>query len=94
MVSMLFCSCHQKHDDFEWVFVKGGSFEQGKHQFIISPKGDTIYGFTSPNRIVELSDFYISKYEITVAQFRAFCEATGRNMPDPPLVDAYGEPGN
>ena len=57
----------------------------------MSPKGDTIHGFTSPNRMVELSDFYISKYEITVEQFQAFCEDTGRNMPDPPTTNAYGE---
>lgn len=95
LITVMVCfSCHQKPNDFNWVFVKGGAFEQGKNQFIVSPKGDTVYGFTSPNRMVELSDFYISKYEITVAQFRAFCEATGRDMPDPPLTNAYGKPGD
>ena len=54
-------SCKQNKDNFDWVLVEGGTFEQGKNQIIISPKGDTIKGFTSPNRMVELDDFYISK---------------------------------
>ncbi len=88
-----FTSCKQRAE-IEWVFVEGGTFEQGVNQFIVSPKGDTIHGFTSPNRIVELGDFYISKNEITVTQFRAFCEDTGREMPDPPASNAYGEEVN
>ncbi len=81
-------------NEIEWVAVDGGTFEQGKNQFIVSPKGDTITGFTSPNRTIELSDFYISKYEVTVAQFRTFCEATGREMPKLPITNAYGEKAN
>lgn len=73
-----------------WIFVEGGPFEQGKNQIVISPKGDTIHGFTSPHRNVELSDFYISKYEITVRQFKVFCKCTGRKMPLPPAENAYG----
>ncbi|HAY71437.1 MAG TPA: hypothetical protein DCX89_06060 [Saprospirales bacterium] len=90
---LLFISCKQHPGTIEmdWVFVAGGTFEQGKNQIIISPKGDTITGFTSPNRMVEISDFYISKCEITVKQFREFCEKTGRNMPDPPIENAHGK---
>ena len=90
-----FISCkpdqEQKNLEIDWVFVEGGTFEQGKNQIIISPKGDTIKGFTSPNRMVEINDFYISKYEITVKQFREFCESTGRKMPEPPAENAYGQ---
>lgn len=86
----LFISCKHNHGQIDWVFVEGGLFEQGKNQIIISPKGDTITGFTSPHRVVELDDFYISKYEITVRQFREFCEATGRKMPYAPIENAYG----
>ena len=35
----------------------------------------------------------MSTCEITVGQFRAFCEATGREMPDPPATNAYGQAG-
>ena len=36
----------------EWIFVKGGTFEQGKNQIVVSPKGDSIKGFTSPHGVV------------------------------------------
>lgn len=90
---LVFLSCKQNQNDTEidWVFVKGGTFEQGKNQIIISPKGDTITGFTSPHRFVEISDFYISKYEITVEQFKEFCKSTGRSMPEAPIENAYGK---
>jgi formylglycine-generating enzyme required for sulfatase activity len=93
IIQFISCKQDQKQGNFEidWVFVEGGTFEQGKNQIIISPKGDTIKGFTSPNRMVEINDFYISKYEITVKQFREFCESTGRKMPEPPLENAYGK---
>ena len=89
---LVLTSCEQKKDlvEIDWVLVTGGTFEQGKNQIIVSPKGDTIRGFTSPHRKVEIGDFYISKYEITVRQFQEFCKSTGRKMPDPPTLDAYG----
>jgi len=86
-------SCNQtkKTIHTDWVFVKGGTFEQGKNQFIISPKGDTIFGMSSPNRNVELSDFYISKYEITVKQFEEFYKQTNQKMPNVPIESAHGK---
>lgn len=93
-VLIIVTSCNPGSEDtgVQWVFVSGGTFEQGENQFIISPKGDTVLGFTSPSRMVEISDFYLSKYEITVGQFRAFCEATNREMPPLPKEDAFGRP--
>lgn len=91
IVALLLNSCKKNNDEIDWVFVEGGIFEQGKNQIIISPKGDTIRGFTSPHRMVELDDFYISTYEITVKQFREFCKKTGREMPEPPVENAHGE---
>ncbi len=56
----------------EFVFVEGGSFRMGDAR-----------GFDSkPVHDVKIKDFYIGKYEVTVAQYRKFCEATGREMPD------------
>jgi len=88
----VFSSCNQRDQKtkIDWVYVLGGTFEQGKNQFIISPKGDTVMGFTSPHRTVEISDFYISKYEITVRQFKEFCKQSGKSMPQPPSENAYG----
>ena len=93
MGTLLFSSCKENETvtKVDWIYVTGGKFEQGKNQFIISPKGDTVKDFTSPNRLVELNGFYISKYEITVKQFKEFCESTGRKMPEPPLENAYGK---
>ena len=84
-------SCQSPEKSIEWIFVEGGSFEQGKNQIIISPKGDTVRGFTSPHRFVEIDPFYISKYETTVKQFKAFCASAGRKMPEPPIENAYGQ---
>lgn len=59
----------------EMVFVKGGSFFMGQEDGEEDEK---------PVHKVQLSNFYIGKYEITVAQFRDFCEATDRAMPREP----------
>jgi formylglycine-generating enzyme required for sulfatase activity len=37
-----------------------------------------------PIHTVYLDAFYIDKYEVSVGQFRKFCSATGRTMPDQP----------
>ena len=63
----------------------------GEHQFVVSPGGDTVYGFSSPKRQIKLDDYYLSKYEITVKQFREFCRQTNRPMPVPPLESPYGD---
>ena len=85
------CESIKETPQIAWVFVEGGEFQQGEHQFIISPGGDTIHGFTSPYRKVVLNDFYISKYEITVGQFKEFCKRTGRKMPEAPIENAHGK---
>lgn len=92
-LSYLLAACTQVslEPSIDWVQVEGGPFLQGEKSYIISPSGDTIHEFTSPRREVTVGDFYISKYEITVGQFKAFCSATGRKMPDPPQLTAYGD---
>lgn len=60
----------------EWVRVEGGEFLMGNP--------DTT-DRQHPLRRVAVSSFSIGKYEVTVAQYRAFCQATGREMPyEPP----------
>lgn len=39
-----------------------------------------------PSHSVYLDAYRIGKYEVTVAQYRKFCRATGRKMPDPPNI--------
>ncbi len=54
------------------VFIKGGTFQMGSNK----------YNDEKPIHSVRVSDFYIGKYEVTFAQYDAFCEATNRKKPD------------
>lgn len=55
-------------------FVEGGTFMMGDNE------GED----SSPAHSVTLSNFSMSKYEITVKQYRDFCNATNRAMPEEP----------
>jgi|GEM_PF-1705606 len=59
----------------EMAFVKGGVFTMG------SSRGEED---ENPPHTVTLSDFYMGKYEVTVAEYRTYCQSTGRQMPGPP----------
>jgi formylglycine-generating enzyme required for sulfatase activity len=56
------------------VVVKGGTFNMGTEK----EKDE------SPVHRVVVKTFNISKYPVTVAQYRIFCKASGRQMPDAP----------
>jgi len=61
----------------EWVYIPGGIYEMG----------DTVGDGDSnekPAHKVMISDFYLSKTEVTVAQYRVFCYMTDRPMPEVP----------
>ena len=62
----------------EFIFVKGGTFQMG------DVMGDNDNDDEKPLHTVTVSDFYLGKTEITVAQYRIFCKATGRLMPKIP----------
>lgn len=49
------------------VFAEGGYFRMS----VLSETGDTVFETDS------ISSFYIGKYEITIGQYREFCQATG-----------------
>jgi formylglycine-generating enzyme len=59
----------------DMVFVEGGTFQMG------STSG---FSDEQPVHAVTLSSFMIDKYEVTVAQYRAFCDATSRTFPSAP----------
>lgn len=62
-----------KKDTFlEMVYVEGGAFTMGP-----SSEEDRGYDIEYPPHQVMLSSFYISKYQITVAQFARFVQETG-----------------
>ena len=56
-----------------FVFVQGGTFQMGSND------GDSD---EKPVHTVTVSSFYISKYEVTFAEYDKFCDATGRSKPD------------
>lgn len=53
------------------VFIKGGQFQMGSEDI---PQEQPVHE-------VRLNDFYIGKYEVTVKEYLAFCEATKSNYP-------------
>lgn len=59
----------------EMVFVEGGTFRMGSDE-----KSEE-----RPVHEVTVKSFYIGKYEVTLGQYRNFCQVTGRQMPEPPL---------
>ena len=54
------------------VLVQGGTFQMGSNS----------YNSEKPVHNVTVSSFYISKYEVTFAEYDKFCDATGRSKPD------------
>ncbi len=66
----------------EMILVEGGSFMMGNKDGEDDEK---------PVHKVTLSNFYIGKYEVTVAQYQQFCTATGAKMPELPSEEWYKE---
>lgn len=60
--------------EMEAILVEGGDFEMGD-KFNVGDSDE------QPVHEVALSDFYISVTEVTVRQYKAFCLATDRAMP-------------
>tara|TARA_R110002126_G_scaffold281512_2_gene429331 strand:+ start:1314 stop:1835 length:522 start_codon:yes stop_codon:yes gene_type:complete len=61
----------------ELIKVTGSTFTMGD-EYGLGDKDE------HPTHQVTLSDFYIGKTEVTVAQYRAYCNATGVSMPKEP----------
>ena len=55
------------------VLVKGGTFQMGSADGSDDEK---------PVHSVTLSDYYIGRHEVTFADYDAFCNATGKTLPD------------
>lgn len=62
------------------VKVEGGIFEMGA----TLEQGKDAYASEFPKHKVTLDSFEISEAPITVAQYREYCHATGKNMPIAP----------
>jgi formylglycine-generating enzyme required for sulfatase activity len=68
----------QGKESIEWVKVEGGTFQMGCQKTEPDCYPD------EEQHTVTLSTFQISKYEITVAQYRYYCNQTGKSMPQEP----------
>ena len=55
-----------------FVLIRGGEFTMGSPESEVS-----IFKFGETQHQVRLSNFYMSKYAVTVSEFRRFVEATG-----------------
>lgn len=88
---------------YENLNYEGNAVETGTEEFqnyrehllgnmdMIAVKGESYLNKAetggAPSVVTGTGDFYLGKTEVTVAQFRLFCEATNRKMPNPP---SYG----
>ena len=75
-LSLFFLSCKGTPIP-ETVFVQGGTFTMGNEETLSRGwvMGDI------QKHAVTLGDYEIGKYEVTAAEYRAFCVATGREFP-------------
>ena len=61
--------------------------ERGKYKDMALIKGNMLDKDPPEQKNITVYSFYIDKTEVTVGEFREFCSATGRKMPEEP---AYG----
>ncbi len=70
-------------DGAAMVWVPAGAFLMGSTTLLMGSPDEV------PQRTVTLKGYWIYKYDVTVAQYRAFCKATGRALPDFPTVYSW-----
>ncbi len=67
----MFFSGAMSANAMEFVLIRGGTFTMG------SPEGEVGHQSDETLHRVKVSNFYMAKYEVTVAEFRKFVAATG-----------------
>ncbi len=67
--------CNEQAFSVEMILVEGGTFRMG------NSRGEAPEAFVHN---VKLESYYIDKYEVTVKQYRQYCNATGAKMPELP----------
>ncbi len=72
---LIFHPIEKDSEKQQMQLIKGGTFMMGESD----GEGDE-----RPVHEVTLSDFYIARYEVTVKEYRLFCNQTDREMPAPP----------
>lgn len=69
----------QTRPSIEWVVIPAGSYMMGSPTSELERQDDEI------QHLVNLSSFKLSKNEITVGQYKQYCNETGQSMPNPPI---------
>ncbi len=74
----------------EMILVEGGTFKMGRDSK--KEKINSIeFADELPQHEVSLNSFYIGKYEVTVGEYKEFCKATGKKMPNAPDSTWFAE---
>jgi formylglycine-generating enzyme required for sulfatase activity/serine/threonine protein kinase len=78
-------------DSVEMIYIPAGEFIMGTSDAQINAplrqfpnRSRSWFDDEKPQRSVYLDGYYIYKHEVTVAQYRKFCNETGRQMPSEP----------
>jgi len=78
-------------DEAEMVYVPAGEFLMGTNdariEKLLEEHADVkreMFADERPQRQIYLDGFWMDKTEVTVGQYRSFCKATGRTMPEAP----------
>jgi formylglycine-generating enzyme required for sulfatase activity len=86
-------------DGAAMLWVPAGEFLMGTSEAEVAAmlKGKSAWKaewFTNekPQRLVTLDGYWIYKYEVTVAQYKTFCTATKRKMPEQPVWSTEKHP--
>jgi len=77
------------------VYVRGGSFMRGDFARLMGVEGVTRMTYNEDDKIVReitLSDFWISRYKTTYAEFDVFSDATGRKRTGMEYEGKYRNP--
>jgi len=86
IIILVFVLCHlgslAQEKMPEMILVKGGTYTMGNNNGEDDEK---------PAHSISISEFYIGKYEITVAQYKRFCKETNRELPAFPSKEWYEE---
>ncbi|MFC1573434.1 SUMF1/EgtB/PvdO family nonheme iron enzyme [Candidatus Eisenbacteria bacterium] len=90
LLVMLVCfvsSCRQSEQESVGV-------EAPEPEMVMIPSGEFVMGHEgnsdfSPPHTVRIDPFFMDKYEVTNAQYLAFCEETGRKLPDFWGIDSF-----
>ncbi|MDR3708077.1 MAG: SUMF1/EgtB/PvdO family nonheme iron enzyme [Capsulimonadaceae bacterium] len=77
-------------DGAEMVLVPAGEFAMGTDASEIPIAARRLFS-DAPKHIVNLSEYWIYKNDVTVAQYKAFCKATGHEMPPFPQYTWQGD---